>query len=78
MAGVLPSSMRSVNVESDASSGQEISEEAVLRAFHEHDGNMSAVAEHFGYSRTYFYKLMKSSGIDVQDLRRQWAASRDD
>ena len=37
---------------------------------------MSAVAAHFGYSRTYFYKLMKASDIDVHDLRRSWQDGR--
>ena len=76
-AGVLPSSMRSVKVDPDRPTGQNVTADAVLAAFHEHDGNMTAVAAHFGYSRTYFYKLMKASDIDIQALRQKWSESRD-
>lgn len=33
-------------------------------------GNMKDVAAYFGYSRTYFYRLLQREGIDIQSLRR--------
>lgn len=51
--------------------------ERVRDALLEH-GNMKEVAASFGYSRTYFYRLLAKEGIDVQGLRQSLKLKDDD
>lgn len=81
-SSLLPEPMRGgrVQVEND-NSVLRVDEEAVLDALREHDGNVSEVAAHFGYSRAYFYRLLRNEGISIRKLRsslspRDAAASR--
>jgi transcriptional regulator of acetoin/glycerol metabolism len=58
-----------------SSSAPRFTFDALSEVVAEHGGNMSEVAKAFGYSRTYFYKLLKASGIDANALRRHYRTS---
>ena len=66
--GLVPNTIRD-HVRIDMSDpGQPLSAERVRDALAEF-GSMREVAAYFGYSRTYFYRLLQRQGIDVQALR---------
>lgn len=68
---LLPEPMRGgrVQVEPD-DAPRPLDRDAVALAMEECDGNVSAVAEHFGYSRAYFYRLLRNAGIDIGEIRQ--------
>lgn len=75
---LLPLEMReSVRISAEHG-GMELNETNLAEAFREHEGNMTAIADSFGYSRTYFYRLLRQLKIDVRSLRGGWLAERDE
>jgi len=72
----LPPAMRKQFVQQTSPTSPTLTFKVVADAFIEHDGNMSEVARVFGYSRTYFYKLLKQCDISAKELRRQLRRSR--
>lgn len=67
----LPAEIRAVEVEPDSSQQNDITPESFEEIFLEFRGNLREVAEHYGYARTYLYRLLRQKGIDVSALRRK-------
>jgi len=59
-------------------SGERPSLEALLEALSLHDGNLAAVARHFGRRRPQAYRWLEHYGIDVADVRAPPDDSVDD
>ena len=72
----LPPTMRKQFVQQSSPTTPALTFKMVADAFVEHEGNMSEVARVFGYSRTYFYRLLKQCDISTKELRRQLRRAR--
>lgn len=68
----LPAEIRAVQVSPDHDRSRMLNEKRFEAAFHEYDGNMKEIAAHFGYARTYLYRVLRRGGIDVQKIRERY------
>lgn len=67
----LPAEIRAVSIEPDVSSDTTITPESFEEVFVEYGGNLREIAKHYGYARTYLYRLLRQKGIDIAALREK-------
>lgn len=74
---ILPNDFRHPDAEPDFTATKAINDRTVREALIEYQGNMKAVAKHFGLSRTYFYRRLKQEAVDIDRAREAWKKHRD-
>lgn len=72
----LPAEIRAVPVAADQDRSRTVNEKTFQAAFNEYDGNMKEIAAHFGYARTYLYRVLRQSNVDVQKIRENYERGR--
>lgn len=64
----LTAEVRAVDLAPETSATRNLTHETYARAYRELGGNVSEIADYFGYNRGYFYKLLKKQKIPVRAL----------
>lgn len=67
----LPAEIRAVPVSADVERPRWFDEGMFAAVFEEYDGNMKEIAAHFGYARTYLYRVLRQRNIDLAAIRER-------
>lgn len=67
----LPAEIRAVEVDPDTRHQNDLTQESFEEVFVDHGGNLTEIADHYGYARTYLYRILRQKGIDLKALRRK-------